>query len=88
VNTATLHHHIEALYNQRLADGRYENVEYLVHGSQKTRHYAMNSAFEFFAESTEAYWGKNDYYPFNREELLSYDPELHSLIEKAWYKQI
>jgi hypothetical protein len=32
---------------------------------------------EFFAEMTEAYFWKNDMFPFDRNELKSYDPETY-----------
>jgi hypothetical protein len=65
---------ISKAYEAAKADGRYESVPYLTHNGQKLRHYALNTSDEFFAEMTEAYWGQNDYYPFNREELKNCDP--------------
>jgi len=38
------------------------------------RAYAMNDAKEYFAEETEAFFGRNDFYPFTREELKKHDP--------------
>lgn len=35
---------------------------------------AGRSACLYFAELTEAYWGENDFYPFDHEELERYDP--------------
>lgn len=35
---------------------------------------AGRSARLYFGELTEAYWGENDFYPFDREELERYDP--------------
>jgi hypothetical protein len=29
---------------------------------------------KYFADLTEAYFGKNDFFPFNREDLKKYDP--------------
>ncbi|MFY8005187.1 MAG: RICIN domain-containing protein [Chitinophagaceae bacterium] len=60
----------------------YDSVAYA--NGNKTKHYATNSEFEFFAELTEAYFGKNDYFPFNRTELMNYDNESGLLIKKVW----
>ena len=35
---------------------------------QHVRHYALTDQKEFFAEMTEAYFGMNDFFPFNRAE--------------------
>ena len=39
---------------------------------------------EYFAEGTEAYFYRNDFYPFVRAELEQYDPMLHELLEDIW----
>ncbi len=39
---------------------------------------------EYFAETTEAYFSRNDFFPFTRQELLRHDPEMHDLLEKLW----
>jgi hypothetical protein len=46
--------------------------------------YARTNDKEYFAELTEAYFGTNDWYPFNREQLKSYDPVGYAMIEKVW----
>jgi len=46
--------------------------------------YAMSNPKEYFAESTEAYFGKNDFFPFNQAELKSHDPDMHDLVKKLW----
>ena len=38
--------------------------------------YALTSATEYFAESTEAFFGTNDFYPFVRPELKEHDKEM------------
>lgn len=55
---------------------------------QKTgirKHYALENMHEYFAESSEAYWGKNDYYPYDREQLKEYDPAMYEFQERVWY---
>lgn len=37
--------------------------------------YCMVTVWEYFAELCEAYWGENDYYPFNKEQLKEHDTE-------------
>ena len=43
----------------------------------------MTTPQEYFAELTEACFGKNDFYPFNRNELKEHDPGGYVVIEKA-----
>ncbi len=47
-------------------------------------HYAMTNAMEYFAETTEALLGVNDFYPFVRAELLNHDPEGARLVAELW----
>lgn len=46
--------------------------------------YAMSNHKEYFAENTEAYFGKNDFFPFNQKELKAHDPKMHDLLAKVW----
>lgn len=63
--------------------GIYENV--LSHtGGKPVRHYGMSNHKEYFAESTEAYFGVNDFYPFVRAELRAHDPKMYALMEEVW----
>jgi dipeptidyl-peptidase-4 len=48
------------------------------------RAYAMTTPQEYFAETTEAYFSRNDFFPFTREELKLHDPEMLALLEKLW----
>jgi len=61
---------------------RYESVRYIRGG--KLRAYALNNAAEYFAELSEAYFGKNDFYPFVRGELEEFDHAGFQMIEKLW----
>ena len=40
----------------------------------KVRHYALTDHKEFFAEMSESYFGSNDFFPFNRAELMTAEP--------------
>ena len=39
---------------------------------------------EYFAECTEAYFARNDFYPFTREELKKHDQKIHDLMGNLW----
>jgi len=56
----------------------------LSHSGRQVRHYALSNHKEYFAESTEAYLGVNDFYPFVRAELKQHDPRMYKLLEKIW----
>jgi len=73
---------IDLAYQNAVRSGKYESVPYIRGGKQ--RHYALNNNTEYFAELTEAYFGKNDYYPFNRKDLAEFDPEGYKMIREAW----
>ncbi|QDT24568.1 anthrax toxin lethal factor-related metalloendopeptidase [Gimesia chilikensis] len=71
-----------AVYDAAKENGLYEKV--LSHTGQTVQHYGMNNHKEYFAESTEAYFGVNDFYPFVRAELKTHDPRMFALLEKIW----
>jgi hypothetical protein len=73
---------IMAAYEKALASGLYDSVER--HDGTRERAYALKSHREFFAELSEAYFGRNDYFPFTREQLQAYDPESFKVIAEAW----
>lgn len=49
--------------------------------------YCMVTVWEYFAELCEAYWGENDYYPFNKEQLKEHDPVGFAMMESIWVKK-
>lgn len=51
---------------------------------ERVPHYALTDQKEFFAEMTEAYFGTNDFFPFNRAELMTAEPELYALLKTIW----
>lgn len=69
-------------YNSAKKKGLYEKV--LAHTGRQVRHYGLNNNKEYFAESTEAYFGVNDFYPFVRAELKQHDPDMYALLVKIW----
>lgn len=46
--------------------------------------YAMTNPMEYFAETTEAYFSRNDFFPFIREQLKKHDPDMFDLLMKLW----
>ncbi len=69
----------------------YENFKHsgqgeraLLYDGTRTRHYGLTDAKEFFAEMTEAYFGVNDFFPFNRAELVTSAPAIDTLLRTVW----
>ncbi|NCY02287.1 MAG: metallopeptidase [Planctomycetia bacterium] len=56
----------------------------LLFDGSKVRHYGLTDHKEFFAEMTEAYFGSNDFHPFNRAELRTEFPAIHALLAEIW----
>jgi hypothetical protein len=76
---------IKAAYQAALTSGKYDQVEYSDGG--KKRAYGMNNASEYFAELSEAYFGRNDFFPFTKDDLKTFDPQGFELMEKSWGKR-
>jgi len=56
----------------------------LLYNGTRVRHYGLTDQKEFFAEMTEAYFGMNDFFPFNRAELMTAEPEIFYLMQAIW----
>lgn len=69
-------------YQKAKAAGIYEKV--LLFDGREVRHYGLTDPMEYFAEGTEAYFYRNDFYPFCRAELKQHDPALHDLLVEIW----
>ncbi len=76
------HPEIKAAQEAYKASGRGDAT--LLYNGKKVKHYALTNQMEFFAEMTEAYFGSNDFYPFNRAELMESEPELFQLLKTIW----
>ncbi|MCF7849253.1 MAG: hypothetical protein K9M45_10405 [Kiritimatiellales bacterium] len=78
------HHYapITEAYANACKTGLYKNVPHI--NGKTVKAYALENNKEYFAELTEAYFGKNDFFPFNRQELKEYDPVGYAAVEKAW----
>ncbi len=62
--------------------GDYEKV--MLFDGREVKHYALTNHKEYFAEATEAYLYRNDFYPFVSAELKIHDPKAHELMEQIW----
>ena len=71
-----------AAYKKAVAGKTYDAVPR--HDGRVERAYAMVNVMEYFAENSEAYFGKNDFYPFTRDELKKHDPEMERLLTQLW----
>jgi hypothetical protein len=80
------HPQIEAAYQKAKAAGLYDRVQRQDSEGRKRldRAYAMTNAKEYFAECSEAFFTKNDFYPFTQDELQKHDPEMFELLTKLW----
>lgn len=77
---------IEAAYQKAKAAGLYDRVQRQDSEGRKRldRAYALTNAKEYFAECTEAFFAKNDFFPFTRDELQKHDPEMFDLLTRLW----
>lgn len=81
------HAEIVSAYARAKDSGSYDRVErHNGDGQPHTfeRSYAMTNPMEYFAECSEAYFCRNDFYPFTRDELKRHDPEMFELLGKLW----
>lgn len=70
------------VFNKAKEKGLYEKV--LLYTGREVKHYGLNNHKEFFAEATESYFYRNDFFPFVRAELKEYDPDCHQLMVDIW----
>ncbi len=76
------HPEIVAAYDDAKKKGIYDKV--LLFTGARVRHYGLSNHKEYFAESTEAYLGVNDFFPFVRAELNAHDPTMFNIMKKVW----
>lgn len=74
---------IKPAFEHALKSGLYQSVAYIGQPSPRPA-YALENEKEYFAELTEAYFGRNDFFPFTRDELRTYDPTGYAMIERVW----
>jgi hypothetical protein len=73
---------VKDVWDSAMAAKRYDSVLHW-DGSQ-SKHYAETNPMEFFAETTESYFGQNDFYPFVNSELKTFDPDAFKLMQNVW----
>jgi hypothetical protein len=80
------HPGIRTAYEAAKASGRYDRVERRDAEGRRSldRAYALTNPQEYFAETTEAYFAENDFFPFNRDELRRHDPGMSALLTELW----
>jgi len=71
-----------AVFQSYRESGAGNNVAHI--NGEVVRHYALSNHKEFFAEMSEAYLGRNDFYPFVRAELKIDFPEVYELMQSIW----
>jgi len=69
-------------YQEAMDAGIYEKN--LLYTGDYVKHYGATNHKEYFAESTEAYFYKNDFYPFTAAELNEHDPKTYELMRAIW----
>lgn len=77
---------IIAAYRRAVQSKSYDAVERFNGKGPNTieRAYGMTNEREYFAESTEAFFGRNDFFPFTREQLRQHDPQMFKLLGRVW----
>lgn len=77
---------VQAAYEAARDAGIYEQVERKNARGKVSigRHYALTNAKEYFAESTEAYFSTNDFFPYRNADLKQVDPKMHTLLAELW----
>lgn len=73
---------IIAAYEDAKESGKYQKVKRT--DGKEVKSYALTNHKEYFAELSEAYFGVNDFYPFNNQDLQDYDPLMYRLLTKVW----
>ncbi len=77
---------IKAAFEKARESKRYESVSYV--NGRKLRAYALTDEKEYFAEICEAYFGRNDFYPFTRSELETFDEAGYAVASGKWKRAI
>lgn len=73
---------IDGAYQKAMKAGLYDQV--LDYQGRQVKAYAATNRMEYFAEATEAYFYRNDFYPFVKAELQAHDPAMYDLMVEIW----
>jgi len=77
-DNAEIHHAYEAARAAHL----YDSVQH--YDGKTLPAYARENEREYFAELSEAYFGRNDFFPFTRADLEAYDPLGFATVRSMW----
>lgn len=79
---------VRETFQRAKAAGKYNNVRRRDAKGNETREraYAMTNPQEYFAEISEAYFSKNDFFPFDNTELKAHDPAGFEMVKAMWMK--
>lgn len=69
-------------YKSAMEKGNYKKV--MLFDGRTVEHYATTNHKEYFAEATEAFLYRNDFYPFVAGELKIHDPKAFELLTQIW----
>ncbi len=78
---------VQVAYARAKSKGIYDNVaRHYGNGRPNTfeKAYAMTNPQEYFAETTEAFFSRNDFFPFDQKELAEHDAEMFKTLEQLW----
>jgi N-sulfoglucosamine sulfohydrolase len=77
---------VRAAHERARAGGGYDRVERRDAAGRTSvgRAYALETPQEFFAESSEAFFARNDFFPYDRAELERHDPATARLLAALW----
>lgn len=77
---------IKAAFEKAKASGTYDKVDRKDSEGRvrQDKAYALTNQMEYFAEGSEAFFAKNDFFPFTREELQQHDPEFFAILQSVW----
>jgi len=73
---------LKKAFDNAVKTGIYDEVAFIGGGTKKA--YALTDINEYFAELTESYFLKNDFYPFIRDELETHDPDGYKTLKAIW----
>ena len=77
------HPGVRGAWEAKVKQGDYEEV-FDINGRTR-KHYALTNDTEYFAETTEAFFGTNDFHPFVKGELMRVDPLGVKLMQETWF---
>ncbi len=77
---------VREAYERARASGRYEQVERRdANGNTRIdRAYALTNPAEYFAETSEAFFSTNDFFPYTRDQLERVDPVACGMLADVW----